>query len=1108
MLTSAPAVSWADPGAVADSMASRLAKQRLDRHASDHQHAMEETPQALLGGLDPKLIETHNVKRAHKIAYLTVGKASDPCVMVPPGGGATKEENLFWARELATLGPFYVVMYDLRGTGESEPRDRWCTAFPSSTSPVREMKRVVGMPERQTKTEKDKTGGALGSIVQKNEPAPLDPSISNQLHDFDAYAEDAFSVLDELGIRQAHFVGLSQGGTLARLAATLHPERVLSVVSCSSAASKRGLVMASFSENAEEFYDELKAAKLYGEDGRPPWCEAGSRRATRDEYVTWRCALLEIIVPGFDKPVYEEMAGRSWDAGYMDDAECAIAALAYEAWERQGKGVRHLEALRCNTTIPIMFVHGRKDPVIHFEESQTLFARTGNCVLEAHQFGHNFGPPRHQTALLGRMARFMLSSAAAARSGSPAAVPSPVGTDTYASGVSGELEARLSLDLTVSELWEAFCSVQTAADTSFALTRLLDKLGLSDLRGHGLRLFLALKPALEQANLKFVQRKLLNDLHTSLLRRQKLVAQLRASKLPESSATQAATAEETATRSANGGFAFDKILVCGAGPVGLRAACELALLGFHVTVVEKRPNFSRANILTFWDETMSDILALGAKSYFPSLTPTGTHKHLGTRQIQLCLLKTFLLFGGVAHYGMEICGMVPPGRSGPGGGSSSGKWLASFRPYERHRRMAQTEVSAKAAAEKEGVEESAAAAAAAMPATADHDGTAMEFQQAKDYGGKEMASIEAWDVDDSFLDGHAAAIASSASSATSATTQVGLAPVAFDAYVIAEGGWSDSTRRLGFNKSVEIFKPVFGLVANLKYDPTDLKQRNMRSQIHFVLGKEWPLHACPIQAEFVEYLKGETHFFALVVSKRNHHKDTTNTYLERLKPEERAAVPDEVVELLRRSSQQKGLLEMGVLRRGYASGMACLATDNVDIEKLHVMVRDITQEMGLPLSTEFFETNPIQLFDFSRRARCVEPVRLLRATSDGTAQPHVQSPADFLKTGGQAKGSAEDGVVSALALPVGDALQEPIWTQGLGINRGFHTAMNQAHACLLAREKGLEAAVYESCVVHEAVGKMRWGVGHSGLAGSGSGSIGLKPFKEWTTDPRSRLPIK
>ena len=53
---------------------------------------------------------------------------------------ATKEESLFWARELAASGPFFVVLYDIRGTGASEPSDRWAAAF-AGTSPVQEMER-------------------------------------------------------------------------------------------------------------------------------------------------------------------------------------------------------------------------------------------------------------------------------------------------------------------------------------------------------------------------------------------------------------------------------------------------------------------------------------------------------------------------------------------------------------------------------------------------------------------------------------------------------------------------------------------------------------------------------------------------------------------------------------------------------------------------------------------------------------------------------------------------------------------------------------------------------------------------------------------------------
>ena len=609
----------------------------------------------MLGGLDVTLVEAHNATH-YKIAYLTFGSSSDPCVMVAPGGGSTKEETLFWARELAAIGSFHVVTYDLRGTGASEPKDRWAEAFTGTTA-SKEIDRVIGV---QPRTKEEGEAGGLRTHSQKNQPAPLNPVISDRLHDFDAYAEDAFVVMDELGIRQAHFVGLSQGGTLARLAATLHPERVLSVVSCGSCASKLGLMMAAFSAGAEDFYDKLKAARLYDDDGKPmPWGAAG-RRATRAEYVPWRSALLEIIAPDFEKAVYEQMAGLSWDAGYMDDGESAVVALAYEAWERQGKDKRHLETLKHNRTIPIMFVHGKRDPVIHFDESQKLFAQTGNCVLETHEYGHNFGPPAHQRALLGRMARFMRSSAASAATPPSAPAGSPataVGTDTYATGVSAELQAKLSADSSTPDLWDAFCSVQTAADTSFALNALLQKLGLQHLQGNGLALFLALKPALESAGLKFSQKKLLTDLHATMLRAHRVVARLRGVAKPDGAATTAAV-EATAAKMASGLLPFNEVLVCGAGPVGLRAACELTLLGFRVTVVEKRPNFSRANILTFWDETMSDMLGLGAKSYFPALKPTGDHKILGTRQIQVCLLKTFLLFGGVVHYGMEICGLV------------------------------------------------------------------------------------------------------------------------------------------------------------------------------------------------------------------------------------------------------------------------------------------------------------------------------------------------------------------------------------------------------------------------------------------------------------------
>ena len=67
--------------------------------------------------------------------------------------------------------------------------------------------------------------------------------------------------------------------------------------------------------------------------------------------------------------------------------------------------------------------------------------------------------------------------------------------------------------------------------------------------------------------------------------------------------------------------------------------------GLHVSVIEKRAEFSRANVLILWQCTLDDLVALGAKHYVPSLQTAATWHHMGTREIQLSLLKTALLFG-------------------------------------------------------------------------------------------------------------------------------------------------------------------------------------------------------------------------------------------------------------------------------------------------------------------------------------------------------------------------------------------------------------------------------------------------------------------------------
>uniref|UniRef100_A0A5F9C451 [F-actin]-monooxygenase MICAL1 n=1 Tax=Oryctolagus cuniculus TaxID=9986 RepID=A0A5F9C451_RABIT len=115
-----------------------------------------------------------------------------------------------------------------------------------------------------------------------------------------------------------------------------------------------------------------------------------------------------------------------------------------------------------------------------------------------------------------------------------------------------------------------------------------------------------------------------------------------------------------------------KCLVVGAGPCGLRAAVELAMLGARVVLVEKRTTFSRHNVLHLWPFTIHDLRALGAKKFYGRFC-TGTLDHISIRQLQLLLLKVALLLGVEIHWGVAFTGLQPPPRKGCG-------WRAQLQP--------------------------------------------------------------------------------------------------------------------------------------------------------------------------------------------------------------------------------------------------------------------------------------------------------------------------------------------------------------------------------------------------------------------------------------------
>ena len=87
-----------------------------------------------------------------------------------------------------------------------------------------------------------------------------------------------------------------------------------------------------------------------------------------------------------------------------------------------------------------------------------------------------------------------------------------------------------------------------------------------------------------------------------------------------------------------------KPLIIGCGPAGLRTAIECALLGSKVTLIDKREEFTRNNVLLLWDYSVCELKSFAAKVFYPKFCVGGLH-HISIRKLQLILLKVALLFG-------------------------------------------------------------------------------------------------------------------------------------------------------------------------------------------------------------------------------------------------------------------------------------------------------------------------------------------------------------------------------------------------------------------------------------------------------------------------------
>ena len=88
--------------------------------------------------------------------------------------------------------------------------------------------------------------------------------------------------------------------------------------------------------------------------------------------------------------------------------------------------------------------------------------------------------------------------------------------------------------------------------------------------------------------------------------------------------------------------------------------------------------------------------------------------------------------------------------------------------------------------------------------------------------------------------------------------------------------------------------------------------------------------------------------------------------------------------------KKASLVSRGALRADLASA-ELLTKDNLDVPKLMELSREIATIIGLPESTQFCDFHPAKLFDFSSRARCVAPFRVLGIKPGGARAGSIVS---------------------------------------------------------------------------------------------------------------------
>ncbi|KAA1427336.1 alpha/beta fold hydrolase [Nocardioides antri] len=269
-----------------------------------------------------------------ELCYQTFGEpTADPLLLVMGLGGPMN----WWDTELCVLlaqRGFFVIRYDNRDTGRSS-RD------PGRVSQAILVRAFLGRPVE----------------------APY--SIAD-------LAEDAFGLLDHLGLESAHVVGASMGGMIAQTMAIDRPDRVRSLTSIMSTTGRRTV----------GWQSPILLPTLIGRRG--PDREAYLAASLK----VWRL----ISSPGFpfDQEELERRGHETFDRGVsrVGVMRQMIAVLT------QPDRTAQLRKLK----MPVLVIHGLADRMVHVSGGRsTAMAVPGSELLLIDAMGHDFPKPLYDT---------------------------------------------------------------------------------------------------------------------------------------------------------------------------------------------------------------------------------------------------------------------------------------------------------------------------------------------------------------------------------------------------------------------------------------------------------------------------------------------------------------------------------------------------------------------------------------------------------------------------------------------------------------------------------------------------------------------------------------